>query len=291
MSYKIKVMMVAVFNDRSTNSWQAQGFENIGVDVVRYNYRKRAEEIGVMKRDNEIIDVCNNENPDIILYSKCNTVNINVVRECNKVGKTVLWFMDPKSRIDSELIQKMKECNMVFCSRYDGINEAVRHNKMVFRLQGGYDPTTHYPLNVPYTRDVAFIGNVNRHGRKEYIDKVEFDVVENVYGSEHSRVVSETKINLNFNEGDGTSNRLYKLLAAKGFVLTQPWERMEDDWVVGSDLVVFNNLDELKDKIQYYLLHQEEREEIAMNGYLKVKEYDNNNYAKTIIKMYNDRGV
>ena len=223
----MKVMMVAVFNDRSTNTWQAKGFENIGVDVVRYNYRERAEKLGRKQRDDEIIEVCKRERPDFTLYSKCNLVDVRVVKECNKVGKTVLWFMDFAPRIDNELKQKMKECNHVFCSRYDGINVARQCNDNVYRLQGGYDPEEHYPIDIPKVRDVAFIGDMDRNGRREY-NCCGFETIDGVYGKDHSKVVSETRINLNFNEGDGTSNRLYKLLASKGFVLTQPWENMDE---------------------------------------------------------------
>lgn len=280
----MKVLMVAVFSDTSTNSWQAKGFENIGTEVVRYNYRKRAEKVGLRKRDDEIIDLCRREKPDFTLYSKCNRVNIRVIRECNKIGKTVLWFMDFVTRIDEELRQKMKECNYVFCSRYDGINEAVKYNSNVYRLQGGYDPELHCPIDVPKTKDVVFIGNIERRGRGQFAKNVNFEVVQGIYGKEHSKVVSETKINLNFNEGDGTSNRLYKLLAAKGFVLTQPWTKMEEDWEVGKDFVVFNDPPELNKKIGYYLNRPSDMKIIAQNGYNKVQNYDNKNYARKIIE-------
>lgn len=285
----MKALLVGVFNDRSTNSWQAKGFESLGVQVVRYNYRLRAETLGRSKRDDEIIDVCRQETPDFVLYSKCNLVDIRVVKECNKVCKTVLWYMDFMPRIDSELKAKMANCNYVFCSRYDGINEALKYNKNVYRLQCGYDPDLHYPIDIPQTRDVVFIGNIDRRGRREYIKEVAFSVVNNVYGTEHSRIVSESKINLNFSEGDGTSNRLYKLLASRGFVLTQPWFKMEEDWNVGSDFVVFQNIAELKEKIDYYLQHPAERNSIAKNGCNKVKRYDNINYAKRILKEVLDK--
>jgi spore maturation protein CgeB len=282
-------MLVGVFNDKSTNSWQAKGFENLGFDIVRYNYRVQAEILGRKKRDDEIIEICKRECPDFILYSKCNLVDIRVVRECNKICKTVLWYMDFMPRIDNELRQKMTECNYVFCSRYDGINEALKHNKNVYRLQCSYDPSQHYFIDIPQVRDVVFIGDIERRGRREYVKEVKFSVVNNAYGIDHSRVVSESKINLNFSEGDGTSNRLYKLLASKGFVLTQPWIKMEEDWDVGRDFVVFTSPADLQEKINYYLSRPLERNVIAEHGHNRVKSYDNTNYAKNIIKEVLDK--
>lgn len=276
----VKLLFVAVFNGQSTNDWQSKGFVNLGHEVIEYNYRHRASKIGRSKRDSEIIKVCNEEKPDFVLFSKCNLVNIRVILECNKICQTVLWYMDFRTLIDDELRQKMQHCTHVFCSRWDGIEEAVKFNKNVHRLQGGYDPDLHYPMDVPYTRDVCFIGD-KKSDRVKYTDYVDF--VTGVYGKEHSKTVSSTKINLNFNEGDGTSNRIYKLLAARGFVLTQPWKKMDEDWEPGKDFVTFDSPSDLKEKIAYYLEHEEEREKIAKHGNLKNQKYDHNNYARKIV--------
>jgi spore maturation protein CgeB len=39
---------------------------------------------------------------------------------------------------------------------------------------------------------------------------------------------------------------------------------------IGVDLEAYSSLDELVDKCAYYLLHEEERRQIAQNGYRKV---------------------
>jgi spore maturation protein CgeB len=104
----------------------------------------------------------------------------------------------------------------------------------------------------------------------------------------HSIVVSETKINLSFTEGTGVSNRLYKLLAAKGFVLTMPFDTMHQDFTPGKDFDIFNTPSELKQKIKYYLKNENEREIIALHGYKTVQKYDHVNYAKFILKKINE---
>ncbi len=287
----MKILHVGVFTSGSTNIWQADGFSNLGHDVYRYDYRARARELdGKLsdnnpKRDANLITTCRVYNPDIILFSKCNQMDVRVVRECGKVGKTVLWYMDFSDNINAELIYKMQASDFIFCSRWDGIYAAKHYSKNgnVYRLQGGYDPALHYPVDIPKIRDVCFIGRM-RPNRDHFRRGYPFDVITGVYGEEHSKTVSETKINLSFNEGDGTSNRLYKLLAAGGFVLTQPWKYMEEDFVVGSDFDVFNTPEELKSKIEYYLNHEDVREKIAVCGNNTVQLYDKNNYAKRIVE-------
>lgn len=286
----MKILHVAVFTARSTNVWQANAFEELGYDVIRYDYRAKARELdGSLtpinpKRDENLINLCSIEKPDIILFSKCNWMDVRVVKECNKVGKTVLWFMDDWHNINTELIEKIKESDYIFCSAPAGIATAKEHGKHAYRLQGGYDPKMHHAIDRPKKMDVCFIGSMHTN-RKEFAKKVNFKIISGVYNEKHSKIVSETKINLNFTDGDGVSNRVYKIMAAKGFLLSIPWNTMEEDFEVGVDLDIFETSSELKEKIKYYLEHGEERERIAQHGYETAKGFDNLNYAKKILEV------
>ena len=44
-------------------------------------------------------------------------------------------------------------------------------------------------------------------------------------------------------------------------------------FIPGEDLVLYDSVDDLIQKIDYYLSHEEERLQIAKNGYEKVKRY------------------
>lgn len=291
----MKILHVAVFTPISTNVWQANAFEEIGHNVIRYDYRNRAHILGnggkanILKRDDELIGLCRTEKPDVVLYSKCNEMDIRVIKEHNKFRAiTVLWYMDNYHNINGELIAKIKECDHIFCSTLLSVETAKKYNNNVYKLHGGYDTKMHYPvINVSKTRDVVFIGCMYRY-RWLFKNEVNFDVITGVYNEEHSKIVSSTKINLNFTEGDGVSNRIYKIMAAGGFLLTTPWKRMEDDFKIGVDLDIFNTPKELQNKIDYYLEHEVERETIARNGLQAVKRFDDLNYARRIIEVIND---
>lgn len=58
---------------------------------------------------------------------------------------------------------------------------------------------------------------------------------------------------------------IFTFMANKGFVILEKnnYPYLED----GKHWVMFDGVEELKEKVQYYLNHQEEREEIAENGY------------------------
>ncbi len=283
----MKILHVAVFTPTSTNIWQADAFEVLGHEVIRYDYRKIARTLGDPgKRDDDIINTCKKEKPDIILFSKCNTVHKRVIEECSLIGKTVFWYMDDFHNLNKEVEDKMLYSDLVFCSTRRSVDLAKTKNAESYRLTGGFDPKVYKPHNIPKTKDVLFIGSMHSI-RPAYQKAVGFPVANGFYGEAHSHMVSQTKINLNFTEGDGVSNRIYKIMGAGGFLLTTPWDEMEEDFVAGKHLGVFNTTEELKEKIEFYLRNDGVREIIAKAGRRKVLERDNINYARVILEKCN----
>jgi len=283
----MKILFIAVFDPISTNVSQSKGFKENGHEVIEYDYRKKLIEFNsVEKRDDDIINLVKTIKPNLVLFSKCNDIDVRVVDECNKVSKTFLWYMDPvNNEFSLSLIQKIKKCNLVFCALWDSFEKCKIYggNKVHF-LQEGFDHIQNYPIETEKYYDVSFIGGL-RNKRFEYHQHLNFTVIDDAYGEKHSLMVSKSKINLNFTEG-GTSDRTYKVLASKGFLLTEPWPNMEKDFTIGKDLDIFTNVTELKEKINYYLSNDEERLKIAENGYKTVQKFSRINWAKEILKKY-----
>lgn len=85
-----------------------------------------------------------------------------------------------------------------------------------------------------------------------------------------------SKINLNITSKtiqSGISLRVLDVLGCKGFLITNYQPEIVEYFEDGKDLVVYEDLDDLTDKINYYLEHEDERKQIAENGYQKVCEY------------------
>lgn len=67
-------------------------------------------------------------------------------------------------------------------------------------------------------------------------------------------------------------------MAAGGFVISNYQEEILEYFVPGEDIVIYDSIPDLLNKIEYYLSHDDERKAIAQNGYNKVKQlhtYDN----------------
>lgn len=106
------------------------------------------------------------------------------------------------------------------------------------------------------------------------------------YWSEMPRVFHASKINLNFtipNIKSGIPLRIWDILGAGGFLLTNYQAEIPYYFKEGEDLVCFDGVDDLRDKVGYYLAHHSQRQEIARNGYEKVKE--KHNYIERINAM------
>jgi len=93
------------------------------------------------------------------------------------------------------------------------------------------------------------------------------------YYREMPKVFRLSKINLNISLKiikEGIPLRVFDILGAGGFLITNYQKELEDYFEIGKDLVVYENIEDLQEKVQYYLEHEEERKEIAKNGHDKV---------------------
>ena len=95
------------------------------------------------------------------------------------------------------------------------------------------------------------------------------------YWDESPIVFAESKINLNFtirNIRSGIPLRVWDILAAGGFCITNFQPELVMYFKNGEDLVWFEDETDLVKKVRYYLTHEDERKRIALNGQKKVRE-------------------
>lgn len=94
------------------------------------------------------------------------------------------------------------------------------------------------------------------------------------YVTEMPLVFRNTKINLNMTLRSirtGIPLRAMDIMGCGGFLLTNYQEDFLEYFEPGVDYVYFSSREELLELADYYLAHEEERMEIAHNGYRKVK--------------------
>lgn len=151
--------------------------------------------------------------------------------------------------------------------------------------------------------DVSFVGNLKQPIRKKYIDYLRMHSISvETYGvgsdngfvsyEEMINVFNKSKINLNFTAISDSENyvirppsinkrikqskgRPIEIALSGGFILSEYVPGMDEMFLPGQEMDVFNSKEELLEKIKYYLSNENKRTEIASNGYEKAfKNYD-----------------
>lgn len=90
--------------------------------------------------------------------------------------------------------------------------------------------------------------------------------------TEMPKVFHASRINLNMTMRPietGLSLRVWDVLGCGGFLLTNYQAEIPEYFEIGRDLETYSSMEELEEKIRYYLSHDDERIEIAVNGYEK----------------------
>lgn len=106
------------------------------------------------------------------------------------------------------------------------------------------------------------------------------------------QIIKCSKINLNMTNRPiktGLPLRIFDLMACGGFVLSNYQAEIPEIFVPDEDIVLYDSIPDMLAKIDYYLEHEEERVQIAKNGYEKVKEY--HSYDVRIVTMLKTAGI
>lgn len=131
-----------------------------------------------------------------------------------------------------------------------------------------------------------------------YTDQAD-DLLENVnvrgtvnYQQDMPKVFRASKVNLNFtirNIRSGLPLRVWDVLGAGGFLLTNFQAELPAYFENGRDLVYYESLADMQQKAEYYLAHEEERNQIAKNGHDKVKQL--HSYDRRIKEILEIAGI
>lgn len=109
------------------------------------------------------------------------------------------------------------------------------------------------------------------------------------YQKEMPFIFYQSKINLNITSKtieSGIPLRVFDILRCRGFCITNYQPEIAEFFEDGKDLVMYSGMDDLLEKVEYYLTHENERKEIAENGYRKVmKEHALNDRMQEILNL------
>lgn len=154
--------------------------------------------------------------------------------------------------------------------------------------------------NVPAKHDVCFVGTpvlrrivclerlaqhnlvvYGRHWKKmqslvsdQLWKKV---ILRDVWQDELYDIMYQSKIIININQWgwhgveSGVNLRVFEVLGAKRLLITEYCEELKQLFELGKEIETFKTIEELVEKVDYYLAHEEERHRIAQRGFERVQ--------------------
>ncbi|MBR5598823.1 MAG: glycosyltransferase family 1 protein [Alphaproteobacteria bacterium] len=157
-------------------------------------------------------------------------------------------------------------------------NDGVEEDKKTEVLFVGSNNYGADRLSVKYAKELGL--NLSLYGKqwnkKEYADVLKADFVDN---DELHKYYTNAKIVLNDHRAEMAyygfvSNRIYDVSASGGFIFTDYVQEIEQAY--GDSIAMYKNFDEFKEKVVYYLEHEEERKEMIKKAQeITLKEFTN----------------
>lgn len=103
---------------------------------------------------------------------------------------------------------------------------------------------------------------------------------------EKSKAFNAAKVVVNTFQGEvfGVNQRFFEIAGCGGFQICEEREEVGDFFKIGEEIVTFSDIDDLKNKISYYLVHEEERKKISDAAYARAQK--EHTFQKRLEKMF-----
>jgi len=266
-----------------------------------------------IKRMNiKLINFAASFSPDLIIVTKGEIIFPETIRRIKKLSKAkiVVWHWDSPFSVltsSSNIIYSLPEYDVCFVFDPYYVPEMIRAGaKHAEYLPLACDPDIHRSLKLTgeekltYGSNICFIGNyqgmISRRTKilqnlSDFNLKIWGNGYENlkdtnlakcimgrlVYGEEMVKVYNASKIAVNIHHSQsiiGLNMRTFEAPACGCFLLTDEISELVNFFKLNEEVVCYKNIYDLRNKINYYLEHSDEREKIAKKGQKRARESD-----------------
>ena len=258
-------------------------------NFIHYDFIERGSQIGVDLMTEELFDLAKKEHPALlfaVLFEFSSDPKHEVFKRISELGiKTIHWFCDDHWRFEKYSSLVAPSFDFVCTTA----NSALpKYNRLgisdrVIKTQWGCNHQLYTPMDIEKDIDISFVGQPHGNRREilSHISNKGFEL--KVYGfnweqfprvpfHQMVRIFSRSKINLNLSNsstmiGQQIKGRNFEIPGTRSFLLTDNAENLGEYYLDGKEIVIFNSVDEMIEKIKYYLNHEKQRELIAESSY------------------------
>lgn len=237
----------------------------------------------------EAKEVSDKFKPDIVFFQIQNEgTDIEIPKYLKANGAYVMnWTGDVRDCVPGWMRAFSRHIDLTLFSNKRDMDTMLKEGRKADYLEIGYDPLIYTPEGTSYkgAPDIVYMGNNFGHFplsklRVEMCEALKDfnfemygigwgDGIGSYMGNQRGEatVYRSCKIAVNLSHYSirhYSSDRLLRILGSGTFCLTHKWEDME--YVDGEHLVVWEDINDLKEKIKYYLENEDERNHIAARG-------------------------
>ena len=253
-----------------------------------------------VKIGQKLLKIVKQSKPDFLLVLKGKSLLPNVIKEISTLGtKTINWFPDATTNWNSiELLSTVYDYFFVYDPYILKLLQNIgRTNCYYLPFVADMDKEAEFKLRSDYKYDVTFIGSYEPglyDARVQYLSELK-DLDLHIWGNQNWKKTSlakfhhgwmaedemldiyqKSKIVINIDQQieveEGLNLRPFEVTAAGSFLLNDPIKddifRLFED---GKEIVVFHDVKDLREKVEYYLEHEAEREKIVKAGFERSK--------------------
>lgn len=248
----------------------------------------------------------------IIQVQAPNILFPDVLQQISRIAFVIEFCGDVRHNLPPHYLDSGRCINLSCFSNMRDVRTAREVGLNSEWVELGYDSDKYKSWDVPASTEV--VAHFNHYGdgyfpeskyRREAVEKLQahFGNIFGVFGNfpgarnnfNHSQIDESknycgAKIAISISHfciEKYASDRLIRALGSGVMVLSHYFPAIEEMYEVGTHLDVFHNLQELTDKVNYYLTHEEERKRIAVDGQEYVKNtYTFDNMISNLINLY-----
>ena len=267
--------------------WSKSLAKRVGLKQRLSNFYVRRE---LSTRNGRVKVAFDQHRPDIVLVIRGNALDPTLLAYMkNRGAHLVGWWIKDVTK-PQNLYTDVPLYDTYYCIHHNFSQGGVR-----YLPAWSVDRNRYYPADLPtFRHDVVFVGIWNPKRQSFLETLLAYDlaivgpgwstrtlstnpalarkVIKNaMHGDELTRFYQSARIVLNINqweshEASGTTLRVTDVPACGSFLLTEYSGGLEELFELNKEIVSFTTPADMKEKIDYYLTHDEERKRIALAG-------------------------
>ena len=280
------------YDFEETGRFINESLQRAGHETVIYDDLWRSGIRGAEYMNETLLNMVDKHKPDVLLMLKSEHIKPETLSKIH--CKKVLWHPDVRKNVQQWVVDKAKECDIFYTMSKSSMEEYEKELDNVKYLPEACDPNYHFYTNnvdTVYKSPINFIGTL----RQTRIDMVKRVIRNNLmiklWGSlgddvnpqdkellrpyimnrrlwrEYHSYAASGSISITWDWCPEVelsySARIYRVMASKGLYLCRYVEGMEKVFKRGVHCDWYYNLDEMMEKLKYYLANRDKVKEIG----------------------------